>query len=86
MFKKAWNWLSGKKNKIGNAVLFIAGAAETASSLGLFPVHTAAYKIGIGAGVLIKGVGLWHKFKKGELSLEDIKGLRKSLQSTGKAK
>jgi hypothetical protein len=82
MWKKFWQWLDGKKNKIGNAVLFTAGIAETANTLGLFPQNTVAFKIGLGAGVLIKGIGLWHKFNKGELTVEDVKkalpeGLRK---------
>ena len=85
MFKKAWNWLNGKKNKIGNAILFTAGIAETASSLGIFPQHTAAYKICFAAGVLVKGVGLWHKFEKGELTVEDIKkNLPSGLSKNGK--
>ena len=70
-----WNFMDGKKNKIGNAALAVYGVLETAVQMGVFPEHTAAAKTVLYAGIAFKIIGITHKAAKGELSLPE--GLRK---------
>jgi hypothetical protein len=64
-----WNFMDGKKNKIGNAALAVYGVLETAVQMGIFPEHTAVAKAVLYAGIAFKIIGITHKAAKGELSL-----------------
>lgn len=70
-----WNFLDGKKNKIGNAALAVYGIAETAVQLGVIPEYTVIGQAALYAGLAFKVLGLSHKAAKGELTLPE--GLRK---------
>jgi hypothetical protein len=64
-----WNFLDGKKNKIGNAALAVYGVAETAVQLGVIPEYTIVGQVALYAGLAFKVLGLSHKATKGELKL-----------------
>jgi len=70
-----WNFMDGKKNKIGNAALAVYGVLETAVQMGIFPEHTVVAKGVLYAGIAFKIIGITHKAAKGEISLPE--GLRK---------
>jgi hypothetical protein len=69
-----WNFLDGKKNKIGNAALTVYGVVEAAVQAGVFPEHTLVVKAVLYSGIIFKVLGVSHKAVKGEISLPD--GLR----------
>ena len=50
-----WNWLNGKKTKIGAALLLIAQAGQAFA-----PQYAAVWELVNQAGVLIAGAGLVH--------------------------
>jgi hypothetical protein len=64
-----WNFLDGKKNKIGNAALTVYGVVETAVQAGVFPEHTLVVKTVLYAGIIFKVLGISHKAAKGEINL-----------------
>jgi hypothetical protein len=71
-----WNFMDGKKNKIGNAALAVYGVAEAAVQMGIIPEYTAVAHATLYAGVAFKLLGMTHKAVKGELALPE--GLRKT--------
>jgi|GEM_PF-898287 len=76
-----WNFMDGKKNKIGNAALAVYGVAETAVSMGIIPDHTLAAQAVLYAGLAFKVIGISHKVSKGEIEIELPSGLSKNKQA-----
>lgn len=50
-----WNWLNGKKTKIGAALMLVAQAGQTFA-----PQYAAVWELVNQAGILIAGAGLAH--------------------------
>jgi hypothetical protein len=78
VLRNIWQWLDGRKVKIGLFIIIVAGGAE---QVGWMPQGSCAFITSILTGLGITAVGVGHKLYKAGEAAGEIKGYDAGVES-----